>query len=174
MPRAGIQPRSRKAAPRPPLSRERIEAAAIDLIERESYESFSIRKLAAIDGQYSGLLLRGEVARAREESPGVPWRYSSLDAARRLRIPQLWVFAEDDDVAPAAPSIARLQRIGSRAGRIKVAVYPGTTHGIRVIRRDGDGRRRETGDVAPGYAKLLADFAKGTLARDYGEARWVL
>jgi len=129
--------------------------------------------LEAIDGQYSGLLLRGEVARAREESPGVPWRYSSLDAARRLRIPQLWVFAQDDDVAPAAPSIARLQRIGSQAGRIKVAVYPGTTHGIRVIRRDGDGRRHETGDVAPGYLKLLADFAKGTVGREYGEARWV-
>ncbi|HZP19999.1 MAG TPA: TetR/AcrR family transcriptional regulator [Bauldia sp.] len=47
MPRAGFHPRSRKGAPRAPLSRERIEAAAIGLIERESYENFSIRKLAA-------------------------------------------------------------------------------------------------------------------------------
>ncbi len=129
--------------------------------------------LAKIDGQYSGLLLRGEVARAQSESPGVPWRYSSLDAVRRLRIPQLWVFAEEDDVAPAAPSIARLQLHRSSAMSIKIAVFPATTHGMRVVQRDGAGQRHETADVVAGYTRLIADFAKGTVGQEYGWARWV-
>ncbi|MFL6697952.1 MAG: alpha/beta hydrolase family protein, partial [Vitreoscilla sp.] len=50
-----------------------------------------------VDGQYSGGLLAGEVDRMRAESPQVPWTYSGLDVIRSLRVPQLWVFAADDD-----------------------------------------------------------------------------
>jgi AcrR family transcriptional regulator len=42
--------RSRKAKPREALSRERIEEAALELIEREGMEGFSTRKLAAALG----------------------------------------------------------------------------------------------------------------------------
>src|SRR6185295_4470078 len=40
-------PIARKRAKREPLSKERIELAALDLIEREGHNEFSMRKLAA-------------------------------------------------------------------------------------------------------------------------------
>lgn len=43
-------PRARKQAVREPLSRERIEDAALDLIERDGLEGFSTRKLASALG----------------------------------------------------------------------------------------------------------------------------
>jgi pimeloyl-ACP methyl ester carboxylesterase len=130
--------------------------------------------LEDIDGQYSGGLLKGEVARMREESPQVPWDYAGLDTVRALRVPQLWVFAEDDDVAPSAPSIARLQGIRREGPPIRMIVFPRTTHGIQRIEIDpATGRRRDLGVYAPGYFRVLTDFAKGGTAGSYGDGRWL-
>src|SRR5262249_9458940 len=83
-----------------------------------------------VAGQYSGGLLKGEVARMRDESPKVTWEYAGLDTLRALRVPQLWVLAEDDDVAPSAPSLARLQAIRREGTPIRAIVFPHATHGI--------------------------------------------
>ncbi|HEX7688545.1 MAG TPA: hypothetical protein VF453_12605, partial [Burkholderiaceae bacterium] len=129
--------------------------------------------LAHVDGQYSGGLLAGEVDRMRAESPQVPWNYAGLDVIRSLRVPQLWVFAADDDVAPSAPSIERLGSIREDGVPLRRIVFPDTTHGILRIARAADGRRRDLGIFAPGYFPLLIDFAKGTPRAAYGDARWL-
>jgi len=129
--------------------------------------------LKDVDGQYSGGLLAGDVARMRAESPHVTWTYAGLDVIRALRVPQLWAFAADDDVAPSAPSIERLAAIRREGTPIRTIVFPNTTHGILRIARNADGSRRDLDEYAPGYFQLLMDFAKGRPAAAYGDARWL-
>lgn len=115
--------------------------------------------LAKVDGQYSGELLRGEVERARSESPQVIWHYDALTPLRQLAIPQLWVFAQDDSVAPSAPTIARLDalRASGKDKDIAIAVFPQSDHGIRSFALMPDGSRKYLG-YAAGYDQLLADW----------------
>ena len=129
--------------------------------------------LKDVDGQYSGGLLAGEIDRMRAESPQVPWNYAGLDVIRGLRVPQLWVFAADDDVAPSAPSIERLATIRREGSPIRRIVFPDTTHGILRIARNADGTRRDLNVYAPGYFQLLTDFAKGSTRATYGDGRWL-
>jgi pimeloyl-ACP methyl ester carboxylesterase len=128
--------------------------------------------LKDVDGQYSGGLVRGEVERMRAESPHVVWTYGGPDIIRSLRVPQLWAFAADDDVAPSAPSIARLAAIRREGTPIRTIVFPNTTHGIVRIAKIDNGKRQNLGDVAPGYFQLLIDFAKGTMDSRHGDADW--
>jgi pimeloyl-ACP methyl ester carboxylesterase len=116
--------------------------------------------LDKVDGQYTGELLRGEVERARGESPGVIWHYDSEAALQRLAIPQLWIFAQDDSVAPSAPSIARLERFRVSRKAIDIAVFPGSDHGIRTFTAKSDGSRKY-GGYAAGYNSLMAGWMKG-------------
>ena len=127
---------------------------------------------ARLDGQYTGELVRGEVDRARSESPAVPWRYDAAAVLRRLRIPQLWVFAQEDATAPSAPSIARLEDLRRQGVDATIVVYSHTDHGMATFTTDAGGQRHNTG-LAPGYLKLIADWAKGSVAPPYGDAVWV-
>ncbi len=122
-----------------------------------------------IDGQYSGELLEGKIDQAREESPSVPWDYPSEERLRKLRIPQLWVMAEDDSVAPSAPSIARLKALRKEGADIRIIVFPRTDHGIRLYTVGLDGKRR-SGRMPDGYLRLLGDWGKGAQAGPYGDA----
>ncbi|MFJ2990363.1 alpha/beta hydrolase family protein [Collimonas sp. NPDC087041] len=115
--------------------------------------------LPKVDGQYTGTLLRGEVERARSESPQVIWHYDSLAVLRQLAIPQLWVFAQDDSVAPSAPTIARLNTLRRSGKNIEIAVFPQTDHGIRSFSVKPDGSRKYLA-YAAGYDQLLADWMR--------------
>jgi pimeloyl-ACP methyl ester carboxylesterase len=128
--------------------------------------------LGRIEGQYSGELLRGEIDRARSESPGVPWSYSPLDAARQFTGRQLWVFAADDDVAPSERSVARLRRLPERTN-VDVVVYPRATHGMRHVDFEPDGRRIASDNIVTGYLRLIADYAKGNASDVYGDGQWI-
>lgn len=150
---------------------EDFSPASLDRVEALRRQYGSEPWFARIEGQYSGELLKGQAKQAEWESPGVPWRYSSLEAVRRLNIPQLWVFAAEDSIAPSAPSIARLEQARGEGRRIDIAVFPRTDHGIRLFTEAG-GERKYSGAMAPGYLKLIADFAKGDLAPPYGEETW--
>jgi dipeptidyl aminopeptidase/acylaminoacyl peptidase len=147
--------------------------AGMDRVEALKAQNAGAPWLGKIDGQYSGELLRGELDRAREESPQVPWTYTGLDTLRALKAPQLWVMARDDDVAPSAPSIARLKTLKAAGKPIRIMVYPDTTHGIRRIHRDASGARTTSFDLAAGYLRLVADFAKGKVKGRYGDGVWV-
>jgi pimeloyl-ACP methyl ester carboxylesterase len=127
-----------------------------------------------IDGQYSGDLLKGNVASVRRDSESlrIPWHYTGFDVLRQLEIPQLWVFAKDDSVAPSAKSIQRLQSFSGNAAHRSIVVFPNTDHGITTFHVDATGARKSDG-LADGYLRLLADFAKGKLSGTYGAADWV-
>lgn len=131
---------------------------------------------SAIDGQYSGELLRGEVERAKAESPGVPWNYPALSMLQQLRIPQLWVFAGDDSVAPAPKSVGRLHQLRTAMTNpkypIEIVVFPHSDHDIHTFTQDEQGHRTPIG-IANGYLRLLGDWAKGTTGETYGDATWV-
>jgi len=132
---------------------------------------------SAIDGQYSGELLRGEIAKAKAESPGVPWNYPALSVLRQLRIPQLWVFASDDSVAPAPKSVERLEHLRATLANsehfpIEIVVFPHSDHDIHTFTQDEHGRRTPVG-LADGFLRLLGDWANGTVHETYGDAFWV-
>ena len=126
---------------------------------------------AHLDGQYTGELMRGEIERARNESPAVPWHYDGIETIKRLKVPQLWIFAAEDSVAPSAPSIARLQQLRREGVDLTVVVYPRTDHGISTFVQAGPDRRRV--GLADGYLRMMADWAKGSLGNRYGDAQWV-
>jgi hypothetical protein len=148
----------------------RAGMARVDALKAEDAQEPWLRD---VDGQYSGGLLAGEVGRMRDESPKVTWEYAGLDVIRSLRVPQLWVFAADDDVAPSAPSIERLAGIRAEGTPLRRLVFPSTTHGILRIETGPDGKRRTLDSYADGYLRVLADFAKGTMQPRYGDAQWL-
>ncbi|HTA40295.1 MAG TPA: alpha/beta hydrolase [Candidatus Acidoferrales bacterium] len=128
-----------------------------------------------IDGQYSGDLLKGKIAsvRADSETLQIPWHYTGFDVLQKLSIPQLWIFAKDDSVAPSARSIQRLEGFATNGSARSIVVFPNTDHGIITFHVGPSGARTSDGNLADGYLRLLADFAKGTLSGPYGDAEWV-
>jgi pimeloyl-ACP methyl ester carboxylesterase len=128
--------------------------------------------MTQFEGQYSGELLRGELVTARQESPGVIWHYDAESVLRKLSIPQLWIMAADDSLAPSGPTIARLQRLRTEGLPIQIAVFPDTDHGIRNFDVHPDGSR-ERARYAAGYFSLQIDWIKGRVAPPYGRASFV-
>jgi uncharacterized protein len=125
--------------------------------------------LGQIEGQYSGELLRGEIATAKSESPGVIWNYDSEAVLRKLSVPQLWMMAADDSLAPSAPTISRLRQLRSDGIPIEIAVFPATDHGIVNYSLRANGSHEKT-RYALGYFRLAADWIKERLQPPYGEA----
>jgi pimeloyl-ACP methyl ester carboxylesterase len=144
-------------------------ASHLDELNRVRTKFRSEPWFSKIDGQYSGELLQGKIEQAREESPNVQWDYPAADVLRKLTIPQLWVMAEDDSVAPSAPSIARLKALKKGGADVRIVVFPRTDHGIRLYTVGADGTRR-SGRMPDGYLRLLADWAKASNAVPYGDA----
>jgi dienelactone hydrolase len=128
--------------------------------------------ITQFEGQYTGELLRGELTTAREESPQVIWQYHAEAVLRKLSVPQLWIMAAEDSLAPSGPTIARLQRLRSDGLPIQIAVFPDTDHGIFNfnVREDGS---RERAQYAAGYFSLQIDWIKGHLVPPYGRASFV-
>jgi pimeloyl-ACP methyl ester carboxylesterase len=125
-----------------------------------------------LNGQYVGELVRGEIAQAKSESPQVPWTYDGLDTMRELarrHIPQLWVLAQEDQLAPSAPTLKRLHMLQQEGAPIQVVMFPNTEHGIQTFTTDADGKRHDTG-YADGWFRLLADWAKGERHGRYGDS----
>jgi uncharacterized protein len=128
--------------------------------------------ITQFEGQYTGELLRGELATAREESPQVIWQYDSEAVLRKLSMPQLWIMAAEDSLAPSGPTIARLQRLRADGLPVKIAVFPDTDHGIFNFNVRADGSR-ERSRYAAGYFSLQVDWIKGRLAPPYGRASFL-
>jgi uncharacterized protein len=126
--------------------------------------------LAQIDGQYSGEILQGEIQRAKDESPEVIWNYDAEAVLRAVKVPQLWMMAAADSVAPSAPSIERLRQLQSEHVPIDLALFPDTDHGVSNFRTLPDGKRRRT-RLAEGYFPLQIDWVKRHLQPPYGKAQ---
>lgn len=105
-------PKTKPRAVREPLSKERIEEAALELIERDGFDAFSTRKLAAMldceamsiyhyfpsKAHLTDALLDRIVRATREPADGLPWlvrlrRIAEGYREAALRNPQFFKFA---------------------------------------------------------------------------------
>ncbi len=146
--------------------------AGLEKVEALQKEYAGEPWLSKIDGQYSGEILRGEIQRAKEESPGVIWNYDAAAVLRSVKVPQLWMMAAADSVAPSAPSIERLRKLQSEHVPIDLAIFPDTDHGLGNFRTLPDGKRQRT-RLADGYFPLQIDWVKGHLRPPYGRAQLI-
>jgi dienelactone hydrolase len=88
---------------------------------------------------------------------------------RRLKVPLLWVLAEEDREAPIPATRAILLKLIAAGRPIDAHVFPDTDHGMVEFSVNADGSRTPT-RITDGYLKLLADWIKGDVHGTYGRA----
>jgi pimeloyl-ACP methyl ester carboxylesterase len=129
-----------------------------------------------VKGEYTGAMLNMSDADLRRVGQGVfdnvelSWNYDAPAVIGRLRVPLLWVFAEEDREAPPAATFERLSTLRSQGVDVTIYSFPNTDHGIYEFVQAADGSRTVT-RIAPGYFQLLADWIKGSPQQGYGTAR---
>jgi hypothetical protein len=128
--------------------------------------------LPYVDGQYSGQVLRGDVQGVRAENPGLMWNYDALSVLRRVKVPQLWIMAGDDSVAPSANSIARLQTLQRECFPLDIYAFPHADHGIHTYVVNSQGQRVIGEGYATGYMELVAAYALGAEWDGSGQGYW--
>lgn len=131
-----------------------------------------------ISGEYSGDMLRmsdadlRRIGRARFDNLELIWDYDAEAALRRLKVPLLWVLAEQDRAAPIAATRTILGRLRASGRPIETYLFPDTDHGMVEFRTDAEGNRVST-RITDGYLRLLADWIKQDVHGQYGRARTV-
>ncbi|HEL3737800.1 TPA: alpha/beta hydrolase [Stenotrophomonas maltophilia] len=129
-----------------------------------------------ISGEYSGDMLRmsdadlRRIGRARFDNLELIWDYDAEAALRRLKVPLLWVLAEQDRAAPIAATRSILSRLRASGQPIDTYLFPDTDHGMVEFRTDAEGNRVST-RITDGYLRLLADWIKQDVHGGYGRAR---
>lgn len=125
-----------------------------------------------IEGEFTGPILRAsdaDLAAGKVEGFSdheVPWRHDAVSVLRELSMPQLWVIAAEDTVAPGTLTRERLAALQADGFPVTTAVFPDTDHGMAEFVEEADGPRRRT-RITDGYFRLLADYMKGTLSPPY-------
>ena len=126
-----------------------------------------------IQGEYSGAMLRTSeadlrrVGRARFDNVELIWDYDAAAVLKRLKVPLLWVLAEDDREAPIETSRGVLSSLIASGKPLDVYVFPHTDHGMFEYEVLPDGSRRST-RITDGYLRLLGDWMKGDVRGRYG------
>ena len=129
-----------------------------------------------LEGEFTGLLAPHAAATAKPIALAHPafkadtsWRHDSLGVLRRVKAPVLWIIAAQDTVAPPEQTEKDLGTLIKEGRDIRVAIFPGTDHGIRAFTvKDG---KRAFNRYADGYNQLRIDWIKGEpLKARYGEA----
>lgn len=129
-----------------------------------------------ISGEYSGDMLRmsdadlRRIGRARFDNLELIWDYDAEAALRRLKVPLLWVLAEQDRAAPIAATSTILERLRASGQPIDTYLFPDTDHGMVEFRTDAEGNRVST-RITDGYLRLLADWIKQDVDGRYGRSR---
>jgi hypothetical protein len=129
---------------------------------------------ADMHGNFSFMLLplkRDDLAAfARLVDFETPSHYDPMATIAALRVPQLWVLAQDDVDAPSAETARRLALLRMTGHPIATAMFPATDHGIYEYETQPNGERLSTRQPE-GYLRLMVDFAKGQpLNPPYGTA----
>lgn len=128
-----------------------------------------------ISGEYSGDMLRmsdadlRRIGRARFDNLELIWDYDAEAALRRLKVPLLWVLAEQDRAAPIAATRSILSRLRASGQSIETYLFPDTDHGMVEFRTDAEGNRVST-RITDGYLRLLADWIKQDVHGSYGRS----
>ncbi len=128
-----------------------------------------------ISGEYSGDMLRmsdadlRRIGRARFDNLELIWDYDAEAALQRLKVPLLWVLAEQDRAAPIAATRSILSRLRASGQPIETYLFPDTDHGMVEFRADAEGNRVST-RITDGYLRLLADWIKQDVHGSYGRS----
>lgn len=113
----------------------------------------------SLGGQFTGEVVRCpdwllRLLGARNEV-GTPIDHDAVAVLRRVRVPMLWVLAEDDTFAPNATTRQRLREVPAKP--LSVLMHPNTEHGILEFVSAGHGSRTMT-RYADGYLRTTVDF----------------
>lgn len=126
-----------------------------------------------IKGEHSGDMLRmseadlRRIGRARFDNLELIWDYDAAATLQRLKVPLLWVLAEQDREAPIGATRAILSRLKAAGQAVDAYVFPDTDHGMVEFRVNADGSRTAT-RITEGYLRLLGDWMKGVMREPYG------
>jgi pimeloyl-ACP methyl ester carboxylesterase len=129
-----------------------------------------------INGEFTGQVMRTSdsdlrrVGRALFDNLELIWRYDSVSALSRVKVPQLWVLAEADREAPSEASLAQLRSLRDRGSDLTIYSFPQTDHGMFEFTAAADGTR-SYGQITDGYFQLIGDWINGSAGTDYGRAR---
>lgn len=101
---------------------------------------------------------------------GTPFHYDPMPVLRATKTPQLWVLGGQDQDAPSAETLRRLQALADAGAPIATALFPRGEHGMTEVVPGPDGDPVAIG-YPSGYLRMLLDFARdGRLHGDYGDA----
>ena len=128
-----------------------------------------------IEGEFTGSILRASEADLHAgiagdfEDSNVMWNHDPVAVLQSLEIPQLWVIAANDTVAPGDVTQMRLRALQAEGLPLVLAVFPETDHGMIEFIDNPDGTRTYT-RFTEGYFRLIADTMKQTVSPPYGRA----
>ncbi|MFN3609371.1 MAG: alpha/beta hydrolase family protein [Hyphomonas sp.] len=128
-----------------------------------------------VKGEFTGEILQHSDVVLRVAGPlrsvGTSWRHEGEPVLLGIHAPVLWILAGEDRDAPPAYTRSRLKTLQFEGRPITLAEYPGYDHGMRGFDILPDGTRQFT-HIAPGYVRMVADFALETPIAPgyYGEA----
>src|SRR5215469_21537 len=130
-----------------------------------------------LHGNYTYMLLPYSETQLRELGAtdlswtrNTPFYYDPMPTLRAATVPQLWILGGEDYEAPSAETSRRIKALIATDHPFTLAYYPKAEHGMTLFDVNADGERVST-RWAPGYFKLLRDFARdGELTDTYGDA----
>ncbi|WP_158660194.1 alpha/beta hydrolase family protein [Niveispirillum cyanobacteriorum] len=101
-------------------------------------------------------------------APGISLYYDPMPVLRNLTVPQLWVLAGDDAVAPPGETMRRLAYLTAAGRHVTSALYPGADHGLYLYETYASGERVST-RAPDGYFTMMRDFIQeGRIKGNYG------
>lgn len=129
-----------------------------------------------IDGEFTGAIMRTSDADLHRIGPALfdnlelIWDYDAVASLQKVKVPQLWILAEEDREAPSEASLARLSALRDKGSDISIFSFPATDHGMAEFTEAADGTRTY-GRITDGYFRLIGDWIKGTTGTKHGRAR---
>lgn len=90
------------------------------------------------------------------EGLNMDWSFNPMSVLAGLNVPQMWVLAEKDRVAPIDLTLERLSALREGGKDLEVYVFPETDHGMWEYEEAPDGSRIRT-RVTPGFYDLISD-----------------
>ncbi|WP_395331831.1 alpha/beta hydrolase [Novosphingobium sp. BL-8H] len=124
-----------------------------------------------VRGSFVGMILDMSADQLRREAPAlapnISLYYDPQPVLRNLDVPQLWILAEDDVVAPSAETARRLGALAQSGLPITTAIFAGADHGMYRYELAPDGSRVST-RAPDGYFPMMRDFiVSGRTAEQY-------
>ncbi|MEN0037921.1 MAG: alpha/beta hydrolase [Cellvibrio sp.] len=116
-----------------------------------------------INGEYSGAMLRmsdaelTRIGRALFDNLELIWDYDSSSVMEKIKVPVLWIAAENDREAPSERTLQQLATLKKRNPKLQVYIFPNTDHGMYEYTEMSDGSRHIT-RVTDGYFRLVAEW----------------